>query len=105
MNRRNGGDKKYNLKAKDKPRENDRYCIYHYRSRSLHNAKYEREPRERSLETRRDMVQVDLWVATVKGTEGGRRKGSKEGPVEEEDRVCVAGQPGGSRSRGPIDDH
>lgn len=49
------------------------------------------------------MVQVDLWVAMLKGTEERKKKGSKGGPVEEGDRVCVAGQPHGSRSRGPID--
>lgn len=41
----------------------------------------------------------------MKGTEEGWRKGNRGGPVGEEDRVCVAGQPGGSRSRGPIDGH
>lgn len=35
---------------------------------------------------------------TERGME--RRRGQR-GPVEERDRVCVAGQPHGSRSRGP----
>lgn len=74
------------------------------RSRGLHNAKHEREPGERSVETRRDVVQVDLWVATAKGTgrKGGwKRGGGKGGSSRRRDRVCVAGQPRGSRSRGP----
>lgn len=55
------------------------------RSRRLHNAKHERE--------RRAMVQVDLWVATVKGTgrKGGwKRRGGKRGPVEERETVFVS---------------
>lgn len=43
------------------------------RSRRLNNAKHKREPSEWSVETRRDVVQVDLWMATAKGT--GRKGG------------------------------
>lgn len=61
------------------------------RSRRLHNAKHEREPSERSVETRRDVVHVDLWVATAKGTrrKGGWKRGGGRGGSSRGERPCL----------------
>lgn len=62
------------------------------RSRRLHNAKHEREPSKRSVETRRDVVHVDLWVATAKGTrrKGGWKRGGGRGVQSRRETVFVS---------------
>jgi len=69
---RNEGTKFYLSKSAKIERE-DENCIYHWEipeDRTMRNTK--REPSERSAETRCDVVQVDLWVAMAKETEGGK---------------------------------
>jgi len=102
---RNEGTKFYLSKSAKIERE-DENCIYHWEipeDRTMRNTK--REPSERSAETRCDVVQVDLWVAMAKETEGEKEgeggRWQRGGQPRERDRVCVAGQPHGSRSRGP----
>lgn len=73
-------------------------CIYHREiPEDLHNTKHEVESRasERSAETRCDVVQVDLWVAITKETEGGKegverrwQRGRGEAAAEGE-RPCL----------------